>query len=240
MKRNQDKPYVTLVIRNDKGEFVSRIHSEYKRGLNRVSWNLKQPFISNLGVGAIKTTKPSRYIYSKPGLYDVTLYSIIEGETIQLGDTQTFMVERIRENVLKNPMSDQEISDYANSLIEFKALVNTLKNDFEKSSKRLKAFDDALKYANIAPGKLEYEIHNLKKVMHNLDEKLNGNSAKKEIREKEVLSILSRISVAQRGFYKSTYGPTEMHIENFEIAMQLFNSLKPELERFYYFRSTQN
>lgn len=231
-EKHQDKPNVTLVIRNDKGEFVTRIHSEYKRGINRVSWNLKQPLVSNFNMETINTAKPSRYMYSKPGIYNVTLYSIIEGETIKLGETQDFSVERIRENVLKNPMSDLEISDYSNNLIEFIASVNTITSDFEKASKKLKAFDKILKYANIAPGKLEREIHDLKKVMYNLDEKLNGNSAKKEIIEKEILSIASRISVAQRGFSKSTYGPTGMHLENFKIAKQLFSRLKPKLESF--------
>ena len=231
-EKHQGKPNVTLVIRNDEGKIITRIHSEYKRGLNRASWNLKQPLVSNFNLETLDTAEPSRYIYSNPGLYSVTLYSIIEGGTIKLGETQTFNVERIRENVLKNPMSEKEISDYANSLIEFKASVNTITNDFNKASKKLKAFDKILKYANIAPGKLDSEIHDLKKVMYNLDEKLNGNSVKKEIREKEILSIASRILTAQRGFTKSTYGPTEMHLENFEIAKQLFSRLKPKLESF--------
>ena len=231
-EKHQDKPNVVLVIRNDKGEFITRIQSEYKRGINRVTWNLKQPLVSNFNMETINTAKPSRYMFSKPGIYNVTLYSIIEGETIKLGETQDFSVERIRENVLKNPMSDIEISNYSNNIIEFKTSVNTITNDFKKASKKLKAFDKILKYANLTPGKLEREIHDLKKVMYILDEKINGNSAKKEIREKEILSITSRISIAQRGFSRSTYGPTEMHLENFEIAKQLFSRLKPKLESF--------
>ena len=67
--------------------------------------------------------------------------------------------------------------------------------------------------------------------MHSLNNILNGNASKKEIGEKDIPSISSRLSVAQRGF-STTYGPTIMHMENLDIAIELFNRVKPKLEKF--------
>ena len=43
---------------------------------------------------------------------------------------------------------------------------------------------------------------------------------------------MSRLSTAQSGIFYGSYGPTQMHIESFEIAKTLFNRIKPKIEDF--------
>ncbi len=61
---------------------------------------------------------------------------------------------------------------------------------------------------------------------------LNGSSAKKEVGEKEELSIGDRINFAASGLNGNSYGQTKLHMENYDIAKSMFEEIKPQLEEF--------
>jgi chromosome segregation ATPase len=197
-----------------------------------VSWNLKNSVRTSLNIKNINDN-PSSYYYNTfadEGVYSVSMFSKIKGEITALSQSQTFEVVRIRENVLKNPMQGK-IDDYVNELKSFKLNLEKTLKDFSNASEKLTAFEKATAYIQNDPGDIERSIRDLKVQMNQLNQTLNGNDSKKEIGEKDVPSISSRLSVAQRGF-STTYGPTKMHMESLEIAKELFNRIKPKLEKF--------
>ncbi|ULC59048.1 glycosyl hydrolase [Flaviramulus sp. BrNp1-15] len=231
-EKNEEGASIILVIKDSKGDFVARVNATYKKGFNRVSWNLKQSLRTSLNIDNINDN-PSSYYYSTfvdEGTYTVSMFSNIKGEIEALSESQTFEVERIRENVLKNPLIN-EMGSYIEELKTFRLELESSFKDFSNASKKLKALDKATAYINGNPGDLEKEITNLKKEMLALDQTLNGNSSKKEIGEKDYPSISSRVSVALSGF-NTTYGPTKMHMESLDMAKTLFNRVKPKLDKF--------
>lgn len=231
-EKNEASASIILVIKDSNGNFVTRVNAPYKKGFNRVSWNLKKSLRTSLNMDKIDDN-PSAYNYTtfaNEGIYSVSMFSNIKGEITPLSEPQTFEVERIRENVLKNPLNDK-MDNYVEDLKTFKFNFESTLKDFDDASKRLSAYEKATVYINGEPGDLEKEISTLKKQMLALKQILNGNASKKEIGEKDIPSISSRLSVAQRGF-STTYGPTEMHMKSLNMAKTLFNSVKPELEKF--------
>ena len=68
--------------------------------------------------------------------------------------------------------------------------------------------------------------------MYSLKQLLNGYASKDEVGEKDIPTLSSRISVAQTGLYRGTYGPTKMHIESYQMAKELYNKLKPKMDNF--------
>ena len=68
--------------------------------------------------------------------------------------------------------------------------------------------------------------------MISIDYIFSGNASKKEIGEKDYPTIMDRLSVAQRGFYGNSYGPTKLHMDSFEIAKNMWNKLKVEIQEF--------
>ena len=166
-----------------------------------------------------------------PGTYTATLYKNVDGKVSQLGEPQSFEVERIRQNVLENPMSDQ-IETFTEDLKKFSSELDVTTHNFSKAVKKVKAFDKALKYAQKDPGSIETEISGLKDTMFSLQRSLFGNSSKAEVGEKDVLTVQDRLGVAQQGFYGNTYGPTKMQMESFEMAKQQYQSVGAELRKF--------
>lgn len=231
-EKNEEGASIILVIKDSNDNFITRIKAPYKKGFNRIAWNLKVPNRTTLKSSKIEE-EPSNYYYNlfaDEGTYSVSMFSKINGSIEALGDSQTFEVARIRENVLDNPVAN-DIETYVKDFKSFKSEFESILNKFNNTSKKLEAYDKASIYANSNPGTLENEISALKKEMFALKQLISGNSSKKEIVEKDVQSIASRLSVASRGF-NTTYGPTKTHMKSFDMAKMLFNRIKPRLTKF--------
>ena len=99
---NESKPKLMLEIRDVKGELVDRINGSTKKGINRVTWNLSKPLPVTLNSNS-RNYQSS--IPVKPGKYSLQLLELVNGELKELTKSKTFNVKRIRENVLKNPLT---------------------------------------------------------------------------------------------------------------------------------------
>jgi hypothetical protein len=65
--------------------------------------------------------------------------------------------------------------------------------------------------------------------LNELDRQLNGNSAKREVGEKNDPTIGTRYYIASSGI-STTYGPTPMHRESLEMAKQEYTGIRDQLE----------
>lgn len=233
-EKNQEKPKAILVVRNSENEVVSKLEGPLKKGFQEVSWDLTTPMVTNLKPGPSPDTgrrRSRRSIMVAPGTYSVTLYKEVDGETSQLGAPQTFTVKRIRENVLDNPLSN-EISDYTAEYMTFSTTVSEMEYEMAKAEKMLQAFDRAIVFTTNKPGDLESRLASLKKDYHRLNSEISGNSAKKEVGEKDDATIEDMLDVAREGFSGNTYGPTKMHMESLAMGKLQYGELKPDLDKF--------
>ncbi len=232
-EKNQTKPSMVLVVTNSEGEVMARIPGPAKKGFHRVSWDLTQPVQTSLRTSAPARRGNRRFrpaITVDPGTYSVSLYESVDGEMTQLGDTKQFEVERIRKNVLENPLASQ-FATYKKELMEFSRMLDITRNDFGKAEKKIKTFARALSYVKTAPSTLEGEIAAVTKTMNSLKLALNGSSSKAEVGEKDDPTIQDRLRVGQRGLMGNSYGPTKMHMESFEMAKAEFSKLAPKLKK---------
>ncbi len=231
-EKNQTKPTAVLVVKNADDKVVARINGPLKKGFQQVSWDLTQSLKTTLTMGKeIENPRFRRKATVDPGSYTATLFKSVDGAVSQLGTPQQFIVERIRENALKNPNADK-IASYKHDLLAFASKVDLNMHDFEKVSNKVKAFDKALKYTKAAPGGLENEVMKLQQTMNSLNVALFGNSAKAEVGEKDDPTVSDRLMISQRGFFGNSYGPTKMQMESFELAKQQYAGLEAKLRKF--------
>jgi len=220
------------VVTDANGIVVGRVNGTLKKGFQQVSWDLTTPFKTTLSnEKEQENSRISRTAMVDPGTYTVTLYKSVDGSITQLGDPQTFEVERIRKNILSNPNADK-FASFKSELLAFSSKVDVEQHQFKKAMTKVKTFDKALQYVNKAPGSLENEVAKLRKTMNSLNIALFGSSSKAEVGEKEDPTVRDRVSIAEKGFFGNSYGPTKMHMESFELAKQQYASLQPELQQF--------
>ena len=233
-EKNQAKPSALLVVKNASGKIIDRVTGTLEKGFHRVAWDLTTPVATNLDTNIKKKdddddSRPS--IMVEPGTYSVTLYKNVDGNVSQLGDTQTFTIERIRQNVLQNPEADKIIA-FLEDLKSFSTTFDVTVHNFNKAEKKVKAFDKALRYVNVAPGAIEAEIAKIRETLFSLKQALFGNSSKGEVGEKDNMTVQDRLGVAQQGFYGNTYGPTKMQMQSFNMAKQQYESVQAKLRKF--------
>ncbi|WP_142783839.1 WD40/YVTN/BNR-like repeat-containing protein [Changchengzhania lutea] len=230
-EKNESDASIILVIRDRNDKFVTRITGDYKKGFNRVSWNLRKPFVASLNMDKIDEPNTNYYnLFVDDGTYNVSMYSKIDGEIKPLGEKQTFVVERISQSSLDNPMNSN-LEAYTSDLKVFKQSMAISVNMFNKASEKLKALEKALPYAEENPGALGGEIASLIKTMNSINQSLHGNASKKEVGEKDLPSIMQRLYVAQSSL-RGSYGPTEMHMESLKMVKAMFYRIKPKIDTF--------
>jgi len=226
---NETKSKIILEIRDDNGDLVDRINGSTKKGINRVSWNLSKPLPTILNSNSRWSRSSSLAV--KPGKYSVHLLELVQGAFNELTKSKTFDVKRIRENVLKNPLNSK-VDEFILELNKFEIETSVMISNYIKSKKKQSSFDNTLRYIKNIDSDLLYKLNELKDQMNLIDVLLYGNKSKKEIMEKDNSLVSERISIAKRGLYGNSYGPTKHHMDSFDIAKNQWDSILPRVEKF--------
>ena len=71
-------------------------------------------------------------------------------------------------------------------------------------------------------------LHDLKQQLYAFEEKLEGNSSRSEIGERNPPNVGTHLRVAMRGM-STTYGPTPLHKQSLGIANSMLNGLFTEI-----------
>jgi len=69
----------------------------------------------------------------------------------------------------------------------------------------------------------------LEKRMEQLTERMRGNRRRSRYNDAEPVSVAQRLGTVVSGGFRSTYGPTPMHLEQYEIAKAQFGGVREEL-----------
>ena len=221
---NQNLPKVIIEIYDDNNNFVDRFSTAYKKGFNRISWNLTKNISTNVSSGSTRSYSPS--IRVNPGKYSFNVYLSFDGKVNKIG-SKFFEVERIRSGVLNNPNIDK-IDEYVTEI------ENEYKNYSVLSSKFGKIKDDNKSIISLINKSSNYKDYIsqqdvIQKSIDKIDAFVSGNKSKQDVREKDVETISNRLSVATRGI-NSSYGPTGMQIASLTKAKSLIIKLEEMID----------
>ena len=227
---NEDYAKALIVIKDNNGNKIEEISRPLRRGVNEVNWDLTKDIVTTINSGSSYSSGLNRWV--EPGSYNVELYKSIKGVVTEISEPSVLVVERIKAGTLTNPESDKH-NDYFNKLASLYKKINQYSSMFEKSSERVKSYKAMVKYVSNNRSDMEKNIASIAKTQNNLYSKLYGSKSKKEVGEKEPQSIFDRLSNARGGWYSSSYGPTKLHMKSFDIAKEMFNRIKPEMDAYF-------
>ncbi|MAT79986.1 MAG: glycosyl hydrolase, partial [Flavobacteriales bacterium] len=217
---NQSSPRTVIEIYDSSNVFVDRFSVPYKKGFNRVSWDLSTSLNLNVNSGSSRSYSPS--VRVNPGKYSFNVYTSFNGQVNKIG-SKFFDVERIRSGVLDNPNSDSfetYITEIENAYKTY-SLVNSKFNKIKDNNKSIiSLISRSINYSN------NINFHDeIKKSINEIDVFLSGNKSKKDVMEKDIETISNRLGVATRGI-NSSYGPTGMQISSLGKAKSLINKFQ--------------
>ena len=228
---NESSPKTLIEIFDSNNLFIDRFSVPYKKGFNRVSWDLTRDLKSNIISGSSRLYSPS--IRVSPGKYSFNVYTEFNGEVNKIG-SKFIEVERIRTGVLNNPNLDQIeafIVDLENTYKNY----SDVNHKFSKIKKSNKSIPSLISKTSNYKSYVD-NYNQIKEMINMIDVFVSGNKSKKDIREKDIETISDRLSVAISGV-NSSYGPTSMQISSLNKAKSLitdFNNMLKELSLEFY------
>jgi hypothetical protein len=226
---SEHKPKALLRISDASGNKVAEVSGDYTKGVHRVHWDLRQLMPAAIDIHADNDSGSGLRTNVAPGTYQVQLFKSHKGTLTQLSEKQSFEVVRLRQNVLENPTAASHAS-YREKLNALYVRAEKLRKKFSTTSKKIDALAKGLSFAQQQQQALHQTVYALQHEEKDIDKQLNGSPAKKEVGEKDTPTLSSRMSVATRGFYSNTYGPTQMHMESYDMAATLLIQLKNKVD----------
>ena len=224
----EKKPQAILRVTNDSGKVLTEITGTYSKGIHRKHWDLRERLASTMDIHSSRDNGTGLRADVVPGTYYVQLFKKHNGDLRQLTQKEAFEVTRLRQNVLTNPEAASHLA-YKTKLNELYVEAEIMNKKLERTKKQIAALSKAVGFAQADQEALNKTTYDLQKQQVNLARKIDGSEAKGEVGEKDTPTLSFKISVASRGFYSNTYGPTARHMESYDMAVTLLNELAPQV-----------
>jgi photosystem II stability/assembly factor-like uncharacterized protein len=219
-KESQEQgPKVFLEIRDFKGRIVNRIDGVAKKGINKVTWNLRR---ADEGSGR---TRGSSMVATDS--YEVTAFLMFEGEIKKLGEPTTFDVVELHQPTILRVPAD-EIVAYKKELATFGETLSAMNSKLADAKAQMTEVAGLVQGNVKVPMSLLAEIRALELKLIAATEKLSGDPTPNKFKSSGNPSIQSRFGNARGGAF-SAHGPTTTHRQQFAIAKEEFAAVESEI-----------
>ncbi|GMM69000.1 hypothetical protein MTsDn1_22950 [Alteromonas sp. MTD1] len=197
-------PAVYLEIKDSSGDVVNRVAGSVKKGLHRVTWDMK--YASSIPLTS-KNAK-NNGLMALPGKYSATLFKREDGKVSQLAEPVSFELTSIYKGALEGA-SARDIKAYRASLTaaqkramsssavlkDVKATMELLRVAIDRTPSNVQKLEST--YAS-----LHSEINSINNVLYGLEAR-NRKGIKPA-------NVMSRLGYATSALW-SSYGPTQQH-----------------------------
>jgi len=226
IEEEQLEPEIFFTIRDSNGAVVDRIEGKTKKGLHRVTWNLRYPSSRPVSLKAgerpIWGSDPVGPL-AMPGTYTVTMSSVVDGTTTDLGQPQEFEVVDLGINTFAadDPAEvhafQQKVSDLDRA---FRGAVKWATDAESRIAHTRKALFDT-------PGADTAMLAESQKLQVEIDDilvELNGDETRENRNVFTPPSISERVNRIVRSQWDTTSAPTQTKKDGYEWAADAFST----------------
>lgn len=212
----EEAPEVTLTIRDAQGELVARVQASTSKGMHRTSWNLRYDGFSRMGP------------LVTPGTYTVEASQRVAGKTTQLTEPMEFNVAAAIEPTLERQDRDETL-EFQMAVGELQRRIVGTSRKLDESLEQLSEMKSAIKDSRTVDTAVYDQARSVELELQALAVVLQGDQLRDSRSQVTKRSILERIQGALFGTLGQTYGPTQTHRQQFEIAETQFTEFEQDL-----------
>jgi hypothetical protein len=223
----REKPAQLLLSINDsEGNLIRNVSQRASKGTGKIVWNLKHKSYNTITSRSGWRQMSGPFV--TPGNYYATLYIQKDGALEKIDGPIEFGVNLLREGVLKGASFEEYNSHAADLAIIYKEYLKYY-DTFSRFQSKLNLLEKALMLTESLSEEMFIELENVKNQYLSIRDKYGTDPAKNEIGEWDKPTISSRLSIASQGL-STFYGPTGMNKYNLEIARELVDEYKNDIE----------
>lgn len=228
-EQREDEPAIVLMVKNRNGSVVRQIEGPVEAGFHRVSWDLRLPPLEAWVPEEERYSwrGPNKGVLVVPGTFEVSMHKRIDGVLTDLGLSQSFDVESIREPTLAGSTQEQRVV-FEVQVDELGRAADGTINAIDEIVEELDAIKEVL-HRSTADGSL-YEIANSiqqRAIMQR--ERLAGNETRDMFHELDEVPLAARLWHARFDPASNAYGPTAEQRESLAIGRELYDTVRREL-----------
>jgi len=228
-EQREDEPAIVLMVKNRNGSVVRQIEGPVEAGFHRVSWDLRRPPLEAWVPEEERYSwrGPNKGVLVVPGTFEVSMHKRIDGVLTDLGFSQSFEVESIREPTLAGSTQEQRVV-FEVQVDELGRAADGTISAIDEIVEELDAIKEVLERST-ADGSL-YEIANSiqqRAIMQR--ERLAGNETRDMFHELDEVPLGARLWHARFDPASNAYGPTPAQRESLTIGRDLYDTVRREL-----------
>lgn len=233
-EREESTPQLLMTIKNSSGEVVRKLTSGYRKGLQRIKWDLRYS-----QSGPVSFAKPSFYnpfagkpegSLVAPGTYSITLSKMMGDEIIDLDGPHSFKVKPL--NNASMPKQDRQAKEaFQQEVAELSNAIGGTQQTLSDMSSQLRYIREAMKRMKAPMNEVLEEVVNLEKQLQDIRLQLFGDPVARTLDQDTPKSISSRVGYLSYSQFYSTAPPSKGHRQSFEIAKDEFEPILREVRR---------
>ncbi|UCF37050.1 MAG: hypothetical protein JSU96_20010 [Acidobacteriota bacterium] len=219
-ERGEESPQIVLTVTDSEGNMIRHLPGPSTRGFHRVAWDLRYP-----GIEPIQLDEDSQSSWNRPssgplvlsGRYNVTLSKLVDGKLEPLSPPQEFDVAALGGSTL--PVQDpQSVLNFQLETADLMRRALAAEKSVDEAETRIKHIRKALLSTPEAPPDLMEEARRIEVAIADLKDQLDGDPVRRSLSEARSPGFIDRLRQIARGHWQTTYGPTQTHRRDLEIA----------------------
>ncbi|MDT8340640.1 MAG: hypothetical protein RQ751_03935 [Longimicrobiales bacterium] len=224
----EEAPRVVLTVRDPDGGVVRRITGPTGRGMHRVTWDLRYPGFTPI---TADTRSDGSGPMAVPGQYTVEVAAWDDGSFRALTGAVPFQVEAVGVHTLPVPERAATLA-FLQDAGELQRVVMGTVRSVAEAREHLEAARNALERDVKGTEELQSEARALELRLMDLNEVLSGDPTLPRRQEAAMPGVVSRLGSVVGNVLGSTYGPTQTHRDQLEIARAAFAGVELDLRTF--------
>jgi photosystem II stability/assembly factor-like uncharacterized protein len=230
----EEKPSITLTVRDSFGRVVRKVSGDVGKGFHRVAWDLRLPAATPARLPDDTVEKdpwdaPDRGPLAVPGNYLVQLSKRVGGAETTLGEPQSFKVTPLGLATLENKDKAAQL-DFQQKVARLQRAVLAADEVVGDVKGRIKLIKVALNDAPAASGGLQGWVRELDKRLTEIDIALSGDGEVAKRNEPTPPGIIERVERIVWASWGATAAPTRTQRDGYDIAADEFAEVLPKLK----------
>ncbi len=213
----EKEPYLIFAVGDDNGETVRRITAPAKKGIHRVSWDLRYPGTSPVEL----KEKNASGVLAMPGTYEVSLYRYADGKTTRLAGPVEFEAKVLGQTTLPAKERRQVVA-FQNKVSDLRRAVQGAQKTVDEFFNKIAHIRKAIHLTPELPLRYLDEIDTLEAEARDISIALSGDPTIRKRNANQPPSISDRLNTIVYEQWRSTSAPTQTQRRAFGIAAEKF------------------
>jgi photosystem II stability/assembly factor-like uncharacterized protein len=220
------KPSLIFIIKDDKGNTVRKLTSSYKKGLQRIVWDLRYPDTAPLS--SKSDINKSGGFPIMPGKYTVSIYKEHYGELTKISDEVSFNA-KVLDNKTMPATNSAELMAFHIRAFEVRKNLDGANNYIKSVNNKLKVLENGVLFSNEANNELLAQINKINIKLDKANILVNGDASKSSRNANQTPSMSDRLGNMLYSFWYSSSDPTETNKKGLDLLEKQYTSLKAQL-----------